>query len=72
MSLSQLDERIALVVIDLQKGTVASPTSTHQVAEVVERAARLARSFRERGLPVVLVTDLPFSVGAFLRVSHLP
>jgi nicotinamidase-related amidase len=55
MSLSQLDERIALIVIDLQKGTVASPTSTHQVAEVVERAARLARSFRERGLPVVLV-----------------
>ena len=55
MSLSQLDERIALIVIDLQKGTVASPASTHQVAEVVERAARLAVSFRERGLPVVLV-----------------
>jgi nicotinamidase-related amidase len=55
MSLSQLDERIALIVIDLQKGTVASPASPYPVGEVINRAALLARSFRERGLPVVLV-----------------
>ena len=55
MSLSQLDERTALIVIDLQKGTVALPSSPYPVGEVINRAAELARSFRERGLPVVLV-----------------
>jgi nicotinamidase-related amidase len=44
----------ALVVIDLQKGVVGLPT-VHPVGEVVGRAAGLARAFRERGLPVVLV-----------------
>jgi nicotinamidase-related amidase len=55
MSLSQLDERIALIVIDLQKGTVSSPASPYPIGEVINRAAQLARSFRERSLPVVLV-----------------
>lgn len=56
MSISQLDERIALIVIDLQKGTVTSPASPYPVCEVINRAAQLARFFRERGLPVVLVS----------------
>jgi len=50
----QLDERCALITIDLQKGIVRMPV-VHPMGEVVERSARLARAFRKRGLPVVLV-----------------
>ncbi len=54
MPLTQLDATAALIVIDLQKGIVGLPT-VHPTAEVVARSARLARAFRARGLPVVLV-----------------
>jgi nicotinamidase-related amidase len=54
MPLTKLDKIVALVVIDLQKGIVGLPT-VHPVAEIVGRAAQLARAFRERSLPVVLV-----------------
>ena len=52
--LPKLDTSAALLVIDLQKGIVGLPT-VHPVGEIVGRAAQLARAFRERGLPVVLV-----------------
>ena len=54
MPLTQLDPTAALVVIDLQKGTTGFQT-VHPVREIIGRTARLARAFRERGLPVVLV-----------------
>lgn len=54
MPLTTLDADAALIVIDLQKGVVGLPT-VHPTAEIVDRAARLARAFRKRGLPVVLV-----------------
>jgi nicotinamidase-related amidase len=54
MSLTQFDTIAALIVIDLQKGIVGSPTA-HPTAEIIDRTAQLARAFRERGLPVVLV-----------------
>jgi nicotinamidase-related amidase len=54
MPLTKLNDAAALVVIDLQKGVVSVPTA-HAVGEVIARAAQLARSFRERELPVVLV-----------------
>ena len=54
MPLTKLDPATALVVIDLQKGVAGMPTA-HPFAEIVGRTARLARAFRERGLPVVLV-----------------
>ena len=54
MPLTTLDAHAALVVIDLQKGVVGLPT-VHPAAEIVDRAAQLARAFRKRGLPVVLV-----------------
>jgi nicotinamidase-related amidase len=54
MPLTQLDATAALIVIDLQKGIVAIPT-VHPTAEIVDRSAQLARAFRERGLPIVLV-----------------
>jgi len=54
MPLTKLDTTAALIVIDLQKGVVGLPT-LHPASEIVTRAAQLARVFRERGLPVVLV-----------------
>jgi nicotinamidase-related amidase len=54
MPLTKLDTTAALIVIDLQKGIVGLPT-VHPASEIVTRAAQLARVFRERGLPVVLV-----------------
>jgi nicotinamidase-related amidase len=54
MPLTKLDPVAALIVIDLQKGIVGLPTA-HPAAEIVARSARLARTFRERGLGVVLV-----------------
>jgi nicotinamidase-related amidase len=54
MPLTKLDINSALVVIDLQKGIVGLPT-VHPAGEIISRTARLARAFRERDLPVVLV-----------------
>ena len=54
MPVTTLDPATALVVIDLQKGIAAYPTVT-PLADVVGRAADLARAFREQGLIVVLV-----------------
>jgi nicotinamidase-related amidase len=54
MPITRLDDVVALVVIDLQKGIVASPT-VHSAGEIIDRVARLAHAFRHRGLPVVLV-----------------
>jgi nicotinamidase-related amidase len=55
MPLTQLDPGAALVVIDLQKGIVGMPCGPHATADVVTRTAELAREFRKRNLPVVLV-----------------
>lgn len=54
MTATTLDPTTALVLVDLQKGITALPTA-HPSSEIVERSARLADAFRERGLPVVLV-----------------
>jgi nicotinamidase-related amidase len=54
MPLTKLDSTAAMVVIDLQKGIVGMAT-VHPIREIIARVAQLARSFRERGLPVVLV-----------------
>jgi nicotinamidase-related amidase len=54
MPLTSLDTTGALIVIDLQKGIVGLPT-VHPTTEIIDRSAKLARAFRQRGLPVVLV-----------------
>ena len=54
MPLTKLDTGAALVVIDLQKGIAGLPAA-HPAAEIIGRTAQLARAFRQRGLPVVLV-----------------
>mgnify|MGYP001126837207 CR=1 FL=1 len=55
MTVTALDPRTALAVIDLQAGIAAAPVQPHSGAEVVARSAELADAFRARGLPVVLV-----------------
>ena len=54
MTVTVIDEKPALVVIDLQKGIVHGPKA-HPVEDVVANSARLAAAFRANGLPVVLV-----------------
>ncbi len=54
MPLSQVDASAALVVIDMQKGVLALPT-VHSTADILGRVAELAKAFRARNLPVVLV-----------------
>jgi nicotinamidase-related amidase len=74
MPLTQLDPTAALIVIDLQKGIVGIPT-VHPSAEIVARSAQLARAFRERGFPVVLVNVTAVAPGrtdAGLRKFSFP
>ncbi|SHN43555.1 isochorismatase family protein [Cryptosporangium aurantiacum] len=58
MPLTDLDPRVALVVIDLQNGTVGRPgLGPLPGPEVVANTAQLAAAFRAAGKPVVLVTN---------------
>jgi nicotinamidase-related amidase len=54
MTVTTLDLKTALVVIDLQKGIVGLP-AVHPIAGVLASATILASAFRRRNLPVVLV-----------------
>jgi nicotinamidase-related amidase len=54
MTLTELDARTALVLIDLQRG-ITSLVSPDVLARPLARAVELATTFRARGLPVVLV-----------------
>lgn len=54
MPVTTIDDRTALIVVDLQKGIVNLP-SAHPISRVVERSSALIQAFREHGLPVVLV-----------------
>ncbi len=54
MALTTLDPNTALIIVDLQKGIVGLPV-IHTIGDIIGRARTLAQTFRERGLPVVLV-----------------
>ena len=56
-------QRVALVVIDLQKGILALPAAPYSASEVVERAAALCRAARQAGSTVVLVRVTPSADG---------
>ncbi len=62
MPITALDDKTALVVIDLQKGIAAFPT-LRPLDEIVEKVNQLSRAFRERDLPVVLVVATGGSPG---------
>lgn len=54
MTVSALDPKSALIVVDLQKGIVSLP-SVYSLNEVVKHVRALTEAFRGYGLPVVLV-----------------
>jgi nicotinamidase-related amidase len=54
MPVTTIDDKTALIVVDLQKGIVNSPT-IHPISGVIERSCALIDAFRQHGLPVVLV-----------------
>lgn len=62
MPVTAIDPKAALILIDLQKGVVRQPTA-HPVEQVIERCCALASSFRQHGLPVILVNVLGAAPG---------
>ncbi|HEY0198460.1 MAG TPA: isochorismatase family cysteine hydrolase [Rhodanobacter sp.] len=54
MTVTILDPKSALIVVDLQKGIVSLPT-VQPIDGVVRYVGTLAETFRRHGLPVVLV-----------------
>ncbi|HEY2483139.1 MAG TPA: isochorismatase family protein [Caulobacteraceae bacterium] len=66
MTVTTLDPKTALIVIDLQKGIVGFPTA-HPMGGVLASATILTAAFRRRGLPVVLVN---VTGGASGRSEH--
>ena len=73
MTVTAIDPKTALIVVDLQKGIVSLPTA-QPIDGVARNAAALASTFRRRDLPVVLVnvagaapgrTEVPRTVKAF-------
>ncbi|QEE24402.1 isochorismatase family protein [Rhodanobacter glycinis] len=54
MTVTILDPKSALIVVDLQKGIVSLPT-VHPMNGVLKHVGVLAEAFRNCGLPVVLV-----------------
>jgi len=59
--ITAIDKNTALVLIDLQKGIIATPKA-HPVAGVLDNAAKLVAAFHQAHLPVVIVNVNP--VGA--------
>ena len=56
MPLTAVDATAALILIDLQKGIVGTASTPVPIETVLTNAASLAAAFREKNLPVVLVT----------------
>jgi nicotinamidase-related amidase len=54
VTVTTLDPKTALIVVDLQKGIVSLP-AVHPMDGVVKHAGALTEAFRGHGLPVVLV-----------------
>jgi nicotinamidase-related amidase len=74
MTISPLDAKAALLIIDLQKGIVGLPVA-HPIADIVNNAARLADAFRSHDLPVVLINvdaTAPGRAEQVRRVSEFP
>lgn len=56
--ITTIDNKTALVLIDLQKGIASMPTA-HPAADVIAKAAELVKAFREKELPIVYVNVNP-------------
>jgi nicotinamidase-related amidase len=74
MTISILDAKPALLVVDLQKGIVGMPVA-HPIAGIVNNSVRLTDAFRKHGLPVVLInvdSGAPGRTEQPRRVSEFP
>jgi nicotinamidase-related amidase len=71
MTVTAIDPKSALIVIDLQKGIVSLPAA-HPIPEIVARAGALADAFRGQRLPVVLVNVDAGAPGRTERARRLP
>lgn len=74
MTITMLDDKTALLVVDLQKGIVGLPTA-HPIADVVSHATKLTDAFRRHDLPVVLINvdgGAPGRAEQSRRVSEFP
>lgn len=69
MAISMLDPKTALIIVDLQKGIV-SRLPKNSIDKVIDRAGALAKSFRKRGLPVVLVNVTGMAPGRTEQPRH--
>lgn len=70
MTITTLDPKTALIVIDLQKGILSRPAA-HPIGSIVARAAALAAAFRRHNLPVVLVNVTGRPPGRTDQVTNL-
>ena len=70
MTVTALDRKTALIVIDLQKGVVGFPTA-HPIGGVLAATTVLTAAFRRRGLPVVLVNATGLAPGRTERKRSL-
>jgi nicotinamidase-related amidase len=74
MTISTLDAKTALLVVDLQNGIVGLPTA-HPIADVVSNAVKLTDAFRRHNQPVVLINVdgvAPGRAEQSRRVSEFP
>jgi nicotinamidase-related amidase len=69
MAITTLDQKTALIIIDLQNGIVGYPT-VHPIDEVVKHASALAEAFRNHALPVVLVNVTGGAPGRTEQARH--
>lgn len=58
----EIDPRPALIVIDLQAGTLANPT-VHPVTDIVAKSVELVDAFRAKSHPVVLASVVGANAG---------
>jgi nicotinamidase-related amidase len=54
MSISIIDKKTALIIVDMQKGVTSMPT-VHPMDMIIANCSALAAAFRKCNLPVVLV-----------------
>ncbi|WP_327754482.1 cysteine hydrolase (plasmid) [Sphingobium sp. SJ10-10] len=62
MPITTLDDKAALIVVDLQKGIAAFPV-LRPLDEIAENVNLLSRAFRQRKLPVIFVVAAGASPG---------
>ena len=71
MPLSTIDPKVALIIVDLQKGIVSFPT-VDPIDGVIARNRALAEAFRGHPLPVVLVNVVGGAPGRTETPSRMP